>query len=77
MQPRRAPRPMTTTLRPLLVGDHAQQWPALVAHARGARQVVLAVLLVGVAAGSFSNSLLVAALPQVADDLHTTTSVVS
>lgn len=34
-------------------------------------------LLVGVAAGSFSNSLLVAALPQVADDLRTTTSVVS
>jgi MFS family permease len=41
------------------------------------RRVVLTVTLLGVAAGSFSNSLLVAALPQVARDLGTTTSVVS
>jgi MFS family permease len=39
--------------------------------------VVLAVTLLGVAAGSFSNSLLVASLPQVARDLGTTTGVVS
>lgn len=41
------------------------------------RQLVLGVTMLGVAAGSFSNSLLVAVLPEIADDLDTTIGVVS
>lgn len=67
---------MTTTRRPLLRSIAVNDRTALQAHPRHG-QVVLAVTLLGVAAGSFSNSLLVAALPQVARDLDTTTSVVS
>ena len=59
---------MTSTDRPLLVALARNDRAALQAHRRHG-QVVLAVTLLGVAAGSFSNSLLVAALPQVAAPL--------
>lgn len=67
-----AQSPARPLARSILRNDRA----AVAAHPRH-RQIVLAVALAGVAAGSFSNSLLVAALPAVARDLHTRVSVVS
>jgi MFS family permease len=59
-------------------------WRAVVRNDRAAvrshpghRNLVLAVAMVGIAAGSFSNLILVASLPTIARDLGSTTSVVA
>ena len=62
--------------RPLLAAMRARDRDAIEAHPRYVSSVIF-VAMAGIAAASFANMLLVAALPTVADDLNTTVSVVA
>ncbi len=65
-----------TALPPLWRSVARNDRATIAGHPRH-RNLVLAVAMVGIAAGSFSNLILVAALPTIARDLDTTTSVVA